>query len=507
MILISNVGNRDVQYKGEPLYNGNIRQESEKLLNNYEDEKENLSYPIIKPYLESFANKLKNIYLFVTNQEDERVRNSDTLHFGGLIKKWIEEKYGIKVNVVQYANNPTDYEGIYDFFTSYFSQERNNFDKADKRIISLSGGTPQMNGALYIILSSMYARNNEFYSVFGFNGKLIPVNHERTINKIFVKKSCIDLLNIYQYQSIIEILNSNEIENRRALIEFLSYANFRKFFDFEKAYQHLENFMELIPTSIHGEFQFLNLNGLYTQGKKKRSNKVSDHKLLIKELLWNIEISYKNQNYLFLVALLFRIEEALLFEIVNYLFRAYFSEQNKNLTDKMSHPGFINYLKSGEGELWSNLQGITYKGKILNINPNELSRPVLFYIAKLKMNELEVNEQVKGKHLKQIKYLLEIFDKITKYCFDLIDDDEKEEKYKHRTMSKCLGDLRNSSIIAHGFDPVSKDKIEYLYGESLEYLLSNLKKHNQLFADDAVLPLDNIFDKINGKLLNFILEL
>ena len=152
MIFISNIGNRDVKYHGQPIDRNSIRQKGEELLNNYVTEKEHLSYPLISPFLKKFGNKIKNIYLFVTSQEDERVRNSDTLYFGRIIKKWTEETYNIKVKVVQHVNNPTNYELIYKFYTPYFLQEGNPFDKADKRIISLSGGTPQMNGALYVIL-------------------------------------------------------------------------------------------------------------------------------------------------------------------------------------------------------------------------------------------------------------------------------------------------------------------------------------------------------------------
>ena len=495
LILISNIGNRDVQYNGKPLANDNIRQKSEELLNNYEFEKEHLSYPIISPFLDSFVNRLKNIYLFVTNQEDERVRKSDTLYFGDLIKKWIIEKYGINVNVVQYVNNPTDYERIYNFFSSYFTQEKNLFDKADKRIISLSGGTPQMNGALYVLLSSIYIKNNEFYGVFEFDKKLIPVSHEKTINKIFVKNTCVELLKINQYESIIEILENFNIENRTSLILLLKYAKFRKNFDFSPAKEQLALLLNSIPSSSHKEYEIFALKEVIS----------SLH--LIAELFWNIEIFYKNQNYLQLTALLFRLEEALLFEIVKYLFRDNIKE---DLTNKKTHLDFIRYLETEQINLWNSLQSINFKGSPLNLNSDELNRPILFFIAKLKLNELRES----GYYIYQIGNILEVLDKINKYCYNDLSEEERAKKYKHKTMKQCLGDLRNSSIIAHGFDYVSKDKVESLYGEKMESFLSNLKIHltNLLgfFLDDKKrkkLVLNNIFDEINKKLLNFIFEL
>lgn len=489
IILISNIGNRDINYNGKTLDRNSIRQESEKILHNYDSEKKNLSYQIIKPFLEAFADKLKNIYLFVTNQEDERVRNSDTLYIGEIIKKWIDETYDINVNVVQYTNNPTDYELVYNFFTSYFTQERNIFDKADKRIISLSGGTPQMNGALYVILSSIYPINNEFYSV--FDEKLIPVNHEKTINRIFIKKSCIELLKINEYQSIIEILNSYNIKDQDSLISLLKYAHHRKNFDFEIAHKYLRSFLNSIPSSDYIKYQPLNLNQL--------SNPLN----LIKEIFWKIEICHKNQNYLVLVALLFRLEEAILFEINNYFFK---DNIKGSLTNKKNHPALIKYLEDNELTLWNSLQNITFKKDPLNINPTILNRTILFYIAKLKLDDLKKQ----NKDVFQIRNILDILDKINKYCYDDLKEAEREKIYGDKTSIKCLGDLRNSSLIAHGFEPVSKEKIENLYSEVLDQLVKKLRIHLKNLLDlllNSKTSLENLFNDINNKILSFILKL
>ncbi len=505
MILISNIGNRDVIYKGAYLDRDNTRQKGEELLDKYDTEKEHFSYPIIEPFFETFKNRLRNIYIIVTNQEDERVRNSDTIHLGGIIKKWIKETYQVKVNVVQYTNNPTNYELVYNFFTSYFTQESNIFDKTDKRIISLSGGTPQMNGALYVILSSIYPANNEFYSVFW--EKLIPINHEKTINKIFIKKSCLELLKTNQYQSLITILNEYNIEGQDRLILLLNYAKFRKNFDFDVAREHLNGFFKVLPSSEHQEYDFLVLNENITPID------------LIKELFWNIEICHKNQNYLLLSALLFRLEEALLFEIVNYLFK---EEIEVDLKKKQNHSIFMKHLKDKELDLWNSLQNITYKGFKLKIDPNELNRAVLFYIASLKSDELKKlfrNVSKKSDELKkyiksiyQVGNILEIFDKINKYYYDSLKSDKEQLQKKYgNAETKCLGDLRNSSIIAHGFNPVSKENIEDMYREKLEIFIPNLKEYLitllRILTNDNAISMDNVFDSINEKISSFILEL
>ncbi len=487
MLLISNIGNRDVKYQGQPIDGSLIRQNGEDLLKNYATKKKYLSYPLISPFLEKFGNKIKNIYLFVTNQGDERFKNSDTLHFGRIIKQWTEETYNINVNVIEYRYNPTNYELIYNFFTTYFSEYKNLFDDKGKRIISLSGGTPQMNGALYVILSSIYPTNNEFYNI--FEEKLIPINHEQTINKIFIKKSCTELLKINEYQSIIEVLNKYNIMNHEPLLLFLNYAHFRKNFDFKQSEEYLKKFLNSIPSSEHEEYTFLNLEN------------ISDPKTLIKELFWNMEMSCTNQNYLFLVALLFRVEEALLFEINNYFFNEIIPEGFKK---KKSKSILLKHLENEELDLWNSLKEIKIKGKPLKLD--DLTRPVLFFIAKLKSEKLE-----KKTYVFKIDNILEILDRINKYYYDNEKEDENKERYGHPTSTICLGDLRNSSLIAHGFESISRQKIDDLYKGGLDDLMSNLKTHIQnllgFLIGNKRYPIDNVFDKLNQKILSLILKI
>lgn len=489
MILITNLGNRDVVYNGVFLNRNNVRQEGERLFNNYESKKEHLSYPIISPILKRFKDNLKSVYLFVTNQEDEMYKNSDSIFIGSIIRKWIIETYFIDVNVVQYSLNPTDHEKIYSFYTSYFSENKKIFEKTDKRIISLSGGTPQMNGALYVILSSIFLTDTEFYNV--DKGKLIPVNHDKTIKKIYVKNSCIELLKIYQYQSIIQVLNEYNIENRNDLIFLLQYAHFRKTFDFEEAQKNLSNFLNSIPTSAHNEYQSLTLNVI--------NNPID----LIRELFWNLEISNKNQDYLGFIGRLFRLEEAIFYEILSYFYKSKLF--HGNLTSKKIHPEFIKNLQEQNPDLWNSLRQITFKTIPLDINFKELNRPILFYIAKLHLKEM-----TGSKEKSIIREILNIFDKINKYCYDNLNKDDRKYRYGHETSMECLGDLRNSSIIAHGFQPVSKEKIEKLYGKKIENLMPNLKKKLEnllsLFLNSKI-SLINPFDNINKKILNLILQL
>jgi hypothetical protein len=490
MILISNIGNRDILYEGKTLERNNIRQRGEDLLNHYEQEKDKLTYPLLEPLIRSFHDKIKNVFIFVTNQADTRVRDSDTLYLGQIIRRWIWETNRIGVNVIEYTSNPTNYERIYRFFTDIFTQPKNIISKTDKRIVSLSGGTPQMNGALYVILSSLFVVGNEFYNI--FNGELLPVNQDQTINKILTKKSCMELLEIYEYQSIRRILEENNVENRASLCKLLDYALSRKNFNFEQSKRHLKEFLGSLPSSKHETYDFLSLENIST----------SPH--LIRELLWRMQLSYKNKNYLFLLALLFRLEEALLYEINEFLFK---DALDDTLSKKKTHLPLLHYVEQQEPDLWNSLQKVTLQNQSLNLKVSVLSRTHLFFLARLKINRLQKN----GRRIYQFDNVLNVFDKINKYNFDLFSPEERKKRYNSSTSTECLGDMRNSSLIAHGFEPVSKEKIDTLYPQSLENLMEELRKNIGVLlvflSQEKTFGLDNFYDILNQNLLNLLKNL
>ncbi len=534
MILISNIGTRDVQYKGQIIEKKQVREYGKKLLDNYEIEKQYLSFPILKPFLDRFSTKLKGIYIFTTNQPPgDKNRISDTLFFGQIIEKWIEESYSIPIERFESKINPTDYEQIYTDFTPFFTKDGNIFERAEKRIISLSGGTPQMNGALYIIISSFFPQNNEFYNV--FNGELVPIKHENTINKVFLRNASIELLKIHDYQSIIRILDQYNVQqynikNSEILLDLLTYAHSRKNFDFKRADEALQEVLKLIPSSEHYQFEDWVLGDI-----------VKIPRDLIKELYWKIEVCYINDDYLALVALLFRLEESILLQTLYYFFQKdllnfydanWCKEGDKSPEEdnfKELHPevylsfcqflennSFIHmdthlclsyYLQNKEQELWNKLQNIKIKTLPLNVNPKVLDRPTEYYIAVLKKNSIQ------SKDIWKIGRFLELLDKINKYSYDYKDSNRREKDYGHKTSQKNLGVLRNTSLYGHGFKPVTKEIIEELYGNPIEVLMRELKQNFIFFfckisnkAQNEI-NLENIFHSINAVIKQYILAI
>jgi len=488
MILIKNVGTRDVVYQDNYLNGGSVRLRGQELLENYEEIKAGLTFPILQPGLDAFSDQLKKIYLFVSNQSDETKRDSDTLFFGDIMKRWIEERYSFKVEIFQYTANPANVEQALDYFTSKMTEKNSVFTKEIKKIVILSGGTSQMKMSLHLILSSLSSTNVEFYNV--VDGKLDPVEQKQALTKFFMKHTCAQLIQFHGYQAILEILKFKGFIHEENLIALLEHAHHRRNFDFEIALKCLDRFKELIPSSLLADYSFLSISDF------------KDPLFLIKELVYNLDIAHKNQNYLFFTGLLFRLEEALLTEIVAY---SYKEKLNITLKKKEDHEKLLDFIQNNEKQTWKWLNGITFKGEPLRFERDFLNRPVLFYIAY--KNEQDAPTGV-------IRGLLEKFDIINKYLYDDLDNEKREKKYGHPTDKSCLGDLRNQSIIAHGFEPVSEQKIEKLYNAEkilmkniIGPLINVIEKVMKVITHDASFSLNNIYAKLNDFLLDLILRI
>lgn len=488
MILIKNIGTRDVVYQDNYLNGGSVRLKGQELLENYEEIKADLTFPILQPGLDAFSGQIKKIYFFVTNQSDETKRDSDTLFFGVIMKRWIEERYSFKVEVFQYTANPANVEQALDYFTLKTTERNSIFTTEERKIVILSGGTSQMKMGLHLIFSSLSSINVEFYNV--VDGELDPVEQKQALTKFFMKHTCAQLLHIHEYQAILELLKINGFIHEEILIALLEHAHHRRNFDFEIAIKRLDRFKEMVPSSLLADYSFLSIFDF------------KDPLFLIKELVYNLDIAHKNQNYLFFTGLLFRLEEALLTEIVVFFYK---EKLNISLKKKRDHKRLLEFLQNDEKQVWEWLNDITFKGDPLRFERDLLSRPVLFYVA-------YKNEQESPTGI--IRGLLEIFDIINKYLYDDLKIEERKKKYGHPTNKACLGDLRNQSILAHGFEPVSKQKIEKLYKagnismkDIIGRLLNVIEKVMRIITNDSSFSLNNVYTKLNDFLLDLILRL
>lgn len=426
-ILFANIGNRDLGKNGTPEYklgnNIDIYDNSKQL---FENKKFDFDAILLEPTINYINEKhsLESIYLFGTEQIN--YNSKDTIYIAKIIKEILKHKYRIEdknIKVIQITKNPSDRDGMYDFYQEFFKDE----DFKDKEVfISLTGGTPAQNEALLFESVAKFKLNVQAV----YLPKDSKEVRELSIGEKIYKKGLIDQINAFKEKDLYE--GAIELVERHGLgedLDLLKAENYRNLFDFENSLKYYNNALQKYSgekrAEIQGEIEAINelKGGL---NKKEFSEKYFlTYRTLLKELCRNMKIKWRQGAYVDFVGRLFRFEEAFL----RFVFESKYKVSTKK--DKNGkHLAFKEFIESNDNV---KLKGFLDEAKIKPENPN---RRVLFMILTFLKKENPNWDELKKVH--------GIISKI-------------EE----------LADLRNKSILGHGFEGISKDKFEKEYNRDI----------------------------------------
>lgn len=447
--LFFNIGDRDVKIDGKEIPKKEARSRGKEILDNYHELKQKMSFELVSPLLERFKQEANKAFLFVTNQEDPEFRKQDTLFFGRIIQRFVEEEYGIECEMKEYPWKPTDYSLAFHFFSNFFK----DFDDSFTKVISTSGGVAAMKFSMQTVASSLF-NNVEFYSVDEKTHEVKTVDIENTLKKELVKRAAIELLKRYDYAGIINLLENNHIENRKIRL-LLEYAHNRLCFNFDTANAKINEFVNALPSLDKEEYEKLKIN-------------FSDKRTFINELFQNMAIKWENGEYVDFIGRLYRFNEALLqlvFEReTNYEIKWQSKEEgNKQFTEALSnYPDLKNKIHSRR-----------------NIPKEEKIK------ADVGALEICFNHFVEkdGKRWGPIRKIY-----------------NNNPKMDDHSTKKLVDEFRHYTIVAHGFNGVSKDDIVHFYGS--EQVIEDLRTIVNLLSSD-----ENMFNKINTILNKRIKEL
>jgi len=446
-ILFFNIGNRDVKINGEVIDKNEIRSKGKEILNNFEEYKDKISIELVKPIIEEFKNETEKIYLFVTNQEDRLYKGQDTLYLGEIIKKVVEEDYGIECEIKQYIFNPTHYNLVFDYFVNFFR----DFDDSKTKIISTSGGVPAMKFGILIVATTLF-NNLEVYSLDEKTNEVRSVDYQNTLKKEFIKKSALEFLDRHNYGAIIDLLEKNNLGDKRLHL-LLKYANSRLNFNFERSNVSLNEFMEQIPSIEKERYEELAIN--FSDGENL------DFISLISELFSNMVIKWDNKDYIDFVGRLYRFNET----IPQIIFEKETDQKIDWESREEGNKQFMDIL-TGYPELENKIRDKS------NINKDEKIK------ANAQALEICFNYFVE-KNGSEIGPVYDIYNKI----------------------KSTIDETRHYTIVAHGFKGISKKDIFESYGN--DHLIEDLEKVTTQLNKGYVNP----FDSINNILKEHIVEL
>jgi len=416
-IFLANIGNNDVGKNGQALFPKGAGNDVYKKTKEIYEKKQYDGYDaiILEPIISEIRKdyEIERIYLFATKQDP--INPQDTEYAGKIVQEILKKKFGYNDEIFREKiinRNPADYDSMF----KYYQDEINEItvdDNISTVFISITAGTPaQTTSLLFFAVAKFGMKAQAVYLPRGSN----IVKKEKIgemIYKKFLEERVEELIKKHLYGAAADLSEKFGLKNLTEIKELRAKEK-RDLFDFDGATSILNDIKDMVG----GETRTNYLKDI----ERLENLKKGDEKALIKELYENMKRRWEQGAYTDFLGRLFRFEEAVYYYLIHKKFGIDVSIKNK-------HKDFIDKIKSDK-KLFEFLKSKKYGGKELNIDEHSVDRPLLFFV---------------------ISFYKEEFGLIVR-IFDQINDYEGQP-------DKSLGELRNKSILAHGFEGISKDKI------------------------------------------------
>lgn len=457
----------------------NYRRFTELLLEKIDDSLDYVEFPIIKATMNKLKaefgdKKIDEVILAYTNQSDTKKKATDTIFLGKIIKemwsnnKKFKEKIGInqfkqigRVKLFEINDNPSDYDIMHKHYLRKIL-ELNKDDNLKELYINVTGGTQAMNTGLLMNAINYFEGNvHSYYTKHGeeiaekldISYNLKKENFKNDV-KLLIKGQNYDAAEIIlkEFKKNFPKLN-DEIE---VIISTLKSGRSRIQFAFEDAIYYI---LPLKDSSNNREF-----------AKKIYDNigilKNKDNIYLLNEVKNNAIFQYEKGAYTDCLGRIFRLQEEIYKLILD-------SKKIVAINDK--------------GEAYIN------KDCPINYDFEKLKS------IKIQGNKLEYEDRILS------------IDAMEKIIETLLEDDACSISILNECKSlKDLKAIRNKSILAHGYEGISEEKIyENFKRKDIRLFLENLiNKVIEALGKEMIY--DDFYKKdgsFNMKLLELIEEL
>lgn len=468
-LFITNIGSRDIYFNDKPLSEfkkneiKSTREKTKILLDSFEENKNNISIPILEKNIQKIITNGQNIdhiILIATDQEEEKFQHTDTLYSAEIAKKLLlnndinnkplnlkhivkqlpSNKKKFEIKLIKYE--PQDFDTMNSFYSNLLKKCKFYFGENTTVYISLVSGTQAMNNALIFSSIENFGINSKLLYASEYDKKAYLLNTPEIMVNNNYKKEIKSLINHYQYYAAKEIALKANFNNKDLIIALLSYSHNRLAYNFQAAENNID---DIIP-KITGKDKIT---------LKELQNEIIDTEdnWNLLELIYNAEIKLKNAQYADFLGRIFNFRENI----------------GKLYLNKINIP--IN-------------ENDTIKESYLSQNP-ELE-------TFLNKNFNFKFDKTRPLNWSSCLQIIEFYsDKFNNFI---------EIKNNMDTISK-LAQLRNHSIIAHKFKGVSKEIIEDIYQKPIEDIP---RKLFDIYCDAVSLQTkyNNPFNNINKFILD-----
>lgn len=263
-ILLSNVGNRNITYKGETYdykkFKMTFKEWTFELLNNFQDEKEFIKLNIINDLIDEIQVDTSHVILFYSNQIKETKQDQDTLYEAQLMKYLIEEKYPtIEVRLEEIQCKVTNNDELLKKYRAKLKALRKEFVH-HQFVICDAGGTAQQKASLKIMSEFLLNENSFIVKYVNPDGILEDVK-QIEYRKIIVSEQVKAFIDKGEYKAALNLWGINNPLDSQSV-----KGNFERLLCF--AYFRYNNYYEAI-SQITYKISFLELNPDIIEYKQK----------------------------------------------------------------------------------------------------------------------------------------------------------------------------------------------------------------------------------------------
>jgi hypothetical protein len=437
--------------------------------------------PIIEPCLQWLLDQglaPAKIVLFYTDQPSSpqteatdrygiSLRDKDTLWYARIIEHVLQERFGAQIGDIQRVKvarsdgqtiNPSLYDEAFDAYGTLVAQIYD--PKISECYVMMAGGIPACNIALQIhTLSAFGDRSRFLYQPEGSLPYDLRVGSQ--IQATFRRATALDALERRDFATALRSVEQL-YPPQHAVPALLRYACYREAFDFTRARSALDEGIR----QASGELRSFMVRLKPDLERLARSN---DTGALLCEVYANAVITFHNQRYADFLGRVFRFQEAALRHIV---------ETKLSLPTNLSKPvreaNLARFLAeiAANPSLQAHLDAATIDGNplVYKYGPNRpVMRSLLDFLAR---GGLRADSKPYLAKAEQGRFI-----GLTK-AMDKLDS---------------LADLRNQSIIAHGYAGVSREELDRAYGSDASDILTDMSKIIELAGIDAA---PSTFDEI-----------
>ncbi len=321
ILVLCNVGNRDLMLDGEARPPRPARGEGRRLLDRYPTVAARLTFPIIEPCLryiiEQHPDGVDQLVLFGTDQPDPAYRASDTLHFAALAARRLPTLLGDALKIADWQPvqgiNPALYDEAFEKFDELLTDL--SYGKVDVCYVIVTGGIPACNTALLFQGVRHYGdRLRVVYLPQG--GEPQELRAGQQVMDAFREAAAVEHLQRLDFANALPRLE--RLGADRGLVGMVAYAAQRFAFDFRSAQTTL---LQALKDGNRPVRSFINqrlrhdLDLLLEEGKG-----LERLMALLRELYWNAAITYRHRRYADFLGRVYRFQEAVLRYLVETVF-------------------------------------------------------------------------------------------------------------------------------------------------------------------------------------------